>query len=61
MLVVAILATQLQLSNVEYLSIVILVTIAAIGAFLIGHSEEGAAVLFFSYLAEYLDDYAIGG
>ena len=41
-----------------YISIDLLVTIAAIGAFLIGHGEEGAAVLFLFYLAEFLEDFA---
>jgi Cd2+/Zn2+-exporting ATPase len=36
----------------------LLITIAAAGAFLIGHGEEGAAVLFLFYLAEFLEDYA---
>ncbi len=39
-------------------SIDLLVIIAAIGAFLIGHGEEGAAVLFLFYIAESLEDYA---
>jgi len=36
----------------------LLITIAAIGAFLIGHGEEGAAVFFLFYVAEFLEDYA---
>jgi Cd2+/Zn2+-exporting ATPase len=36
----------------------LLITIAAIGAFIIGHGEEGAAVIFLFYLAEFLEDYA---
>lgn len=36
-----------------------LMTIAAIGAFVIGHGEEGAAVLFLFYLAESLEDYSV--
>jgi Cd2+/Zn2+-exporting ATPase len=35
-----------------------LITIAAAGAFLIGHGEEGAAVMFLFYVAEFLEDYA---
>ena len=33
--------------------------IAAIGAFVIGHGEEGAAVLFLFYIAEYLEGYSV--
>lgn len=40
------------------MSIDLLITIAAIGAFLIGHGEEGAAVIFLFYVAEFLEDYA---
>jgi len=36
----------------------LLITIAAVGAFLIGHGEEGAAVFFLFYVAEFLEDYA---
>jgi Cd2+/Zn2+-exporting ATPase len=36
----------------------LLITIAAAGAFLIGHGEEGAAVIFLFYVAEFLVDYA---
>jgi Cd2+/Zn2+-exporting ATPase len=39
-------------------SINLLMTIAAVGAFLIGHGEEGASVVFLFYLAEFLEDYA---
>ncbi|MBI2135471.1 cadmium-translocating P-type ATPase [Candidatus Woesearchaeota archaeon] len=35
-----------------------LMSIAAIGAFLIGHGEEGAAVILLFFLAEFLEDYA---
>jgi Zn2+/Cd2+-exporting ATPase len=36
----------------------LLISIAAAGAFLIGHGEEGAAVFFLFYVAEFLEDYA---
>lgn len=36
----------------------LLITIAAAGAFLIGHGEEGAAVMLLFYVAEFLEDYA---
>jgi Cd2+/Zn2+-exporting ATPase len=35
----------------------ILMTVAAVGAFLIGHGEEGAAVIFLFHGAEFLEDY----
>jgi len=40
------------------ISIDLLITIAAVGAFAIGHMEEGAAVLLLFNLAERLEDYA---
>ncbi|MBR9678305.1 MAG: cadmium-translocating P-type ATPase [Nanoarchaeota archaeon] len=40
------------------LNINFLITLAAIGAFLIGHGEEGAAVIFLFFIAEFLESYA---
>ena len=40
------------------LNINFLITLAAAGAFLIGHGEEGAAVVYLFFIAEYLEDYA---
>ena len=40
------------------LDINFLITLAAIGAFLIGHGEEGAAVILLFFIAEFLEDYA---
>ena len=40
------------------LSIDLLIIIAAVGSFLIGHGEEGAAVIFLFYIAESLEVYA---
>ena len=36
----------------------LLMSIAAVGAFLIGHAEEGASVIFLFFVAEFLEDYA---
>ncbi|RJQ13697.1 MAG: cadmium-translocating P-type ATPase [Nitrospiraceae bacterium] len=35
-----------------------LMSIAAVGAFFIGHGEEGAAVIFLFFVAEFLEEYA---
>ncbi len=35
-----------------------LISLAAFGAFLIGHGEEGAAVMFLFFIAEFLEEYA---
>ena len=40
------------------LSIDFLIMIVAIGSFLIGHGEEGAAVVFLFYVAEFLEEHA---
>ena len=40
------------------LSINFLIMIAAAGSFFIGHGEEGAAVIFLFYVAEFLESYA---
>ncbi len=51
---------ELGLRNLVRLniSINILITIASVGAFAIGHPEEGAAVVFLFNIAEKLEDYA---
>lgn len=41
-----------------HFSIDLLMTIAAAGAFLIGHGEEGAAVMFLFFIAEFLEEHA---
>ncbi|MBR9679830.1 MAG: cadmium-translocating P-type ATPase [Candidatus Altiarchaeota archaeon] len=41
------------------LNINVLISIASAGAFLIGHGEEGAAVIFLFFIAEFLEDYAV--
>ncbi|NOZ59289.1 MAG: cadmium-translocating P-type ATPase [Euryarchaeota archaeon] len=40
------------------LNINFLITLAAVGAFLTGHGEEGAAVVYLFFIAEYLEEYA---
>ncbi|MFC1802358.1 heavy metal translocating P-type ATPase [Thermoproteota archaeon] len=40
------------------ISITLLICLAAIGSFYIGHGEEGAAVVFLYYIAEYLEELA---
>ncbi len=40
------------------ITINILMTVAAIGSFIIGHGGEGAGVMFLYFLAEFLEDYA---
>jgi Cd2+/Zn2+-exporting ATPase len=37
----------------------LLMSIAAVGAFLIGHAEEGASVIFLFFAAEFLEDYSV--
>jgi len=39
-------------------SINLLIVIAAVGSFFIGHGEEGVAVVFLFYIAEFLEEYA---
>jgi Cd2+/Zn2+-exporting ATPase len=41
----------------KYLDMNFLMSIASLGAFLIGHGEEGAAVIFLFFIAEGLEDY----
>jgi Cd2+/Zn2+-exporting ATPase len=36
----------------------VLMSLAAIGSFFIGHGEEGASVMFLFFIAEFLEDYA---
>ncbi|MFQ6114165.1 MAG: cation-transporting P-type ATPase, partial [bacterium] len=43
----------------KHLDMNLLMTVAAAGAFLIGHGEEGATVIFLFYIAEFLEDYAV--
>lgn len=42
----------------KQLNINLLVTIASVGSFLIGHGQEGAAVVFLFYVAEFLEDHS---
>ncbi|MBR9689942.1 MAG: cadmium-translocating P-type ATPase [Candidatus Altiarchaeota archaeon] len=42
----------------KQLNINVLISIATAGAFMIGHGEEGAAVVFLFFIAEFLEDYA---
>ncbi|MHA1408921.1 MAG: heavy metal translocating P-type ATPase [Candidatus Odinarchaeia archaeon] len=42
----------------KQVNINLLVTIAAIGAFAIGHGEEGAVIMLLFFAAEFLEDYA---
>jgi Cd2+/Zn2+-exporting ATPase len=37
----------------------LLMSIAAVGAFFIGHAEEGASVIFLFFTAEFLEDYSV--
>ncbi len=47
------------LINKKTLSISFLISVAAIGSFLIGHGEEGATVVYLFTIAELLEEYAI--
>ncbi|MHA1851197.1 MAG: heavy metal translocating P-type ATPase [Candidatus Thorarchaeota archaeon] len=42
----------------KQLNINLLVTIASVGSFLIGHGTEGTAVVFLFYIAEFLEDHS---
>lgn len=48
----------LRLVQQHRLDMNLLITIAAAGAFAIGHGEEGAAVMLLFFVAEFLEDYA---
>ncbi|WP_405285859.1 heavy metal translocating P-type ATPase [Methanobrevibacter sp.] len=54
---IAILAYK-SLVNRHTVGPAMLLTIACIASFIIGHPEEGAAVTFLYYIAEFLEDYA---
>ena len=63
LLVVAISGYDIIKEGIEELlegefSIDLLITIAAVGAFLIGHGVEGASVVFLFFIAEFLESYA---
>lgn len=48
----------ISLFKMKRLDINFLISIAAFGAFMIGHGEEGAAVMFLFFIAETLEEYA---
>ena len=54
---IAVLAFK-SLINKHTVGPAMLVTIACIASFIIGHPEEGAAVTFLYFIAEFLEDYA---